>query len=260
MVITAALVFSIVAFSIRNAVKGELHLARVEGYQTFFLSNFFLNWWLWIFEPLGKFLVRSRIDPNIITWMQLPVAVSAGLLFALGNFGMAGWIVCFGASLDFMDGLVARKTNKVTRSGGFLDSTLDRYVDFFILLGYAAYYRDSYLWLVPLLAILGSFTVPYIRAKGESMGVNPRVGGMQRGERIFFLGCPAALSPIAAAFLERGVEHPLHYLALAGVALVAVFANVTGILRGMHTMRALREQPIVLKETPAVPEKVVKAA
>lgn len=239
LLVMAGLALSLLAFGIRTAVKGKVQYARVAGYETTFIGDFFLNWWLWVFEPAGRFVVRFRVDPNVITWLQLPVALVASLLLAMGSFGAAGWVICFGAMLDYLDGLVAKATGRVTASGGFLDSALDRYVDFFILLGYLAYYRHGPFWLVPMLALLGSIAVPYMRAKGESLGVKSDVGGMQRGERIFFLGFGAALAPILAAFIEPAADFPLYHLALVAVAIVAIFSNITGWQRLRHVMHAL---------------------
>lgn len=240
--ITGTLLMTQVAFAIRQRVKGKVRYARLDGYEATFLSEFFLNWWLWIFEPAGRFVVRFKVSPNVITWMQLPVAMVASLLFAVGSFGAAGWVVCFGAMLDYLDGLVAKATGQVTASGGFLDSALDRYVDFFILMGMVAYYRHSNLWVIPMIALLGSMAVPYMRAKGESLGVMSQVGGMQRGERIFFLGFSAAMSPLLSAFIERSAEHPVHHVALVGIIIVAIFSNVTATTRARHVMRSLDER------------------
>ena len=60
-------------------------------------------------------------------------------------------------------------------SGAALDSILDRYVESALIVGLAWYYRESWVLVACLLALTGSLLVPYVRARGESLGV--RHGG-----------------------------------------------------------------------------------
>jgi phosphatidylglycerophosphate synthase len=107
--------------------------------------------------------------------------------------------------LDGVDGAVARKTDKITSFGGFLDSVLDRYSDSILYIGFMKYYIFNihypyellllnysppiYLWVI--LAIIGTILVSYSRAIAEKnlkkYNYNCDIGLGARSERLFIL-------------------------------------------------------------------------
>ena len=113
----------------------------------------------------------------------------------LGQFSLGGWLYLCSGACDFLDGRLARITGKSSASGAALDSILDRYSEAAMLIGLAWYYRESWV-LLPVLAFLaGSFLVPYVRARGEGLGLHLKVGLMQRPERVVVLGVAVVFSP-----------------------------------------------------------------
>lgn len=90
-----------------------------------------------------------------------------------------------GALLDMVDGMVARKQNKVSRFGAFLDSTLDRVSDFFFISAFA--FGGIVSWGVTVTLLLLSFLVSYTRSRGELASdgaVSFRVGLVERPLRL----------------------------------------------------------------------------
>ena len=72
-----------------------------------------------------------------------------------------------------------------SKYGKFIDSTLDRFVEVFALLGFVVFLRATpYGLLVAAAAMAGSLLVSYARARGESLGVLCKEGLMQRAERL----------------------------------------------------------------------------
>jgi CDP-diacylglycerol--glycerol-3-phosphate 3-phosphatidyltransferase len=103
---------------------------------------------------------------------------------------LAGVFIILSGLFDLFDGVVARKLNKVTSYGSFLDSVLDRYSDLILLLAILVYYlQKGNLRAVILTGFvsMGTALIPYIRAKAESLGIECTIGLMERAERIILL-------------------------------------------------------------------------
>src|SRR5207244_9068219 len=88
----------------------------------------------------------------------------------------------------------------------------------------------------------GALLVSYARAKGESNGIDARMGAMNRGERAMYIGIAGLLSPPLAHIVEPGAIHPVYHLLLATLVLVAVLANVTALRRFLYIHRELRQR------------------
>lgn len=78
---------------------------------------------------------RVLTAANVITFTRLLlIPVSFGLLLAGDNIA-AGILFAFTAATDFLDGMVARRTNSVTKLGQLLDPLVDRLLIIFAVLG-----------------------------------------------------------------------------------------------------------------------------
>jgi CDP-diacylglycerol--glycerol-3-phosphate 3-phosphatidyltransferase len=200
--------------------------------QSPYLPRVFLEFGYWMFTMPIAACVRLGVTPNQITYATLGVTSVAALGFATGRFGFAGWALFLAFMMDAWDGIVARATNKVSTSGAFLDSTIDRYNDTIAVLGIMYYYRND---LLPLLlcaaALVGSTVVSYARAKGAAVGCDPNVGYMQRHERAVWLGAGSVFSPILAAFVEPGAAHPQFHFMIVALLVVAATTNYTAVWR-----------------------------
>jgi len=145
-------------------------------------------------RPLD-FLVRRRVNPNYVTTVGVAVNLVAGLAFFLFRIQLGGALVLLGGFLDIVDGQVAVRTGQTTKFGSFYDSTTDRMAEIAWMLGLMSLYlgREPNLgepWMayVVAAAMAGSLMVSYTRAKAEALGIDCRVGLMQRAERIILLG------------------------------------------------------------------------
>ena len=194
----------------------------------------------WLVRPLWRALAALEGPPNALTTLSLAMALAAAVALAAGRFSVGGWLYLASGALDLLDGRVARETGRATRSGAALDSVMDRYCESAVLLGLAWYYRHSWVLAVCLLAVTGSLLVPYVRARGEGLGLQLKdVGIFQRAERIVLLGLTVALSPIPEAILVPTDPAPPHRVAIAGLVVLAIATHITAAQRLWHLVRNL---------------------
>lgn len=132
-------------------------------------------------RPLAAGLAHTPVTPNGATWFTLAFSLGMGALVAVGQQVAGGIGIQLASIIDGVDGDLARLTGKTSRFGAALDAIADRYADAAILGGmtvYAARFED---WpnaaVVGALALAGSLTVSYSRARAEAEGVWPIGGG-----------------------------------------------------------------------------------
>ncbi len=159
--------------------------------------------YLQVIEPVGDFLVRHKVKPNTITTVGTVCTVIAGAIFAAGHIRTAGWFLGLTAVFDVLDGTVARRTGTSSEFGAFYDSTLDRLSDGVLMGGLAVFYavnpvhRSTPLLVITLLGLIAAFLTSYARARAEGLGVDAKVGLLQRPERITLLSAPQAFFGLA---------------------------------------------------------------
>jgi CDP-diacylglycerol---glycerol-3-phosphate 3-phosphatidyltransferase len=141
----------------------------------------------WPVDRLAALLAPTGIPPNVITWAALVANLWAGVLFAKGRFAAAGGMMLLAGLCDLLDGPVARRQNRVSLFGGFLDSILDRYADLILFLGLLVYYAQVNRFLYAVLAgaaMAGAVMVSYAKARAESLTGTSEVGFWERPERL----------------------------------------------------------------------------
>jgi CDP-diacylglycerol--glycerol-3-phosphate 3-phosphatidyltransferase len=178
-----------------------------------------------LLTPLVKVLTRWGVHPNTLTLTGLIINCMAAVALYKGSLRTGGVLILLGGLCDSLDGNLARATGKATRTGALLDSVIDRYSEFVMFLGIAAYFitMKNYLTLaVTFIALCGSIMVSYTRARAESLGFESKAGMMQRAERIVCLGTGALIHPIAFKL---------------SVWLVAILANITALQRLRHSAK-----------------------
>lgn len=233
------------AYVVRNRVWGAFHDEEMDsrglgGLTTARARHFFA----WLMRPLWRGLAAAEVPPNAITTLSLGLAAGAGVALAAGRFALGGWLYVAAGALDFLDGRVARATGRASSGGAALDSVLDRYCESAVLIGLAWYYRQGWVLFACLLALTGSLFVPYVRARGEALGAKLKeVGFMQRPERIVVLGGAVALSPILEAVRAPGEPHPPHWLAIAGLVVIALTSHATALQRLSFLVRWFSDGP-----------------
>ncbi len=189
--------------------------------------------YLRVIEPVAALLVKLRINPNTLTTLGTISTVAGGVAFALGHIRTGGVIIGLTAIFDVLDGTVARRTGQSTVFGAFYDSTLDRVADGAVLAGLAFFYATSAKYHnvpmlgVTLLGIIGTFLVSYTRARAEGLGIDAKVGVMQRPERVVLLSVPQAFFGLVFdGWVLAGV-----------VSLLAVTAWITAVQRILYVRR-----------------------
>ncbi len=230
-----------VIYGVRYLVKGPYRDPEMEARGSTVLAGMYLRlYFAWLMQPVWRLVLRTGVPATAITTLSVLIATAAGVSMAMGRFALGGWLYIASGICDFLDGRLARARKTVTRSGAALDSILDRYSDSAVLVGLAWYYRGSWVLLATQLALVGSSLVPYIRARGEAIGVSIKeVGFMQRAERIMYLGVAVAMSPVVELVLSPGSPDPLQRLAVVGVVLLAVSTQITALQRFIHLIGAL---------------------
>lgn len=147
----------------------------------------------WLYKALSK-VFGKRGNPNFFTVMGFLATLIASAFIVKELWVAAGLMIILSGLLDLFDGVLARKLERVTLFGGFLDSVLDRYSDLLLLLALLVYYlKKGAPDLVVLTSVvsLGTILIPYVRAKAESLQVPCSVGLMERAERIILLSAGA---------------------------------------------------------------------
>ncbi len=146
-----------------------------------------------IISTMVRGLAYERVNPNVLTVIGVAINVGCGLLFGFGYFFWAGIILIVANLFDMLDGQVARLTGRVTRFGGFLDSSLDRLSDMVVFVGLMVFYaRDTEFHstlnvFLAGAALMGSVMVSYTSARAESLIPKCDVGFLRRPERVVLL-------------------------------------------------------------------------
>jgi phosphatidylglycerophosphate synthase len=149
-----------------------------------------------IIDAMVRWLAHGHINPNFLTVIGVALNVGCGLLFGFGHFFAAGIALVVANLFDMLDGQVARLSGRVTRFGGFLDSSLDRLSDMVIFVGLMVFYArntEFHSTLNVFLAgagLMGSVMVSYASARAESLIPKCDVGFLRRPERVvlFIIG------------------------------------------------------------------------
>lgn len=154
--------------------------------------------------PVVAFLARTPLTPSALTWLGFVLAVAAAFLIAGGSLIAAGVMVLVAGFFDMLDGALARRTERVTRFGAVLDSTLDRLSEAALLLGvlalWAAEGRTAGVMLAGI-TLTASLLVSYIRARAEALGLECRSGLFTRPERVIVLALGLLLDQLFIALV-----------------------------------------------------------
>lgn len=171
-------------------------------------------------------LHKKGFTPNQLTLAGLALNFVAGWIYANGHLFWGGIFILLAALGDLLDGPLARSTGKVTKFGAFLDSTVDRYSDFFIFGGLALHYAriDEGLYLILCLgSIMGAFVTSYSKARAENLIESCNAGVFERAERVI-------------AFAVGSLFWPLMPIVLW---ILFIGTNFTAVQRILFTQKAL---------------------
>jgi CDP-diacylglycerol--glycerol-3-phosphate 3-phosphatidyltransferase len=211
-----------------------------ERGQSLLLGQSLRQVYAWSLQPFVRVLAKARVRPNTLTVSCFALSAVAGVLIALGAVALGGVVGLVGSSLDYFDGRIARMSGQATSSGGFLDSTLDRYAEVAFLAGAAVLFRNSPITLTACLLALGaSGIISYTRAKAESLGIQLKSGLMQRPERVVMFCAGACFSTVLDPLLPHAARGQ-HLVFASTLALLALLTTHTSVARTASGFSALR--------------------
>ena len=178
-------------------------------------------------NPLAVALAKVGLSPNKVTFLGLIISGATAWWLSIGDFLVGGILLLVAAVMDMADGALARRFGQASPRGALLDSTIDRVAEAVVFLGLLVYYVDPV--SVPEVALInvaliGSFMVSYLRARGEGLGVDCKVGIMTRPERVLVLAAGLLLGQVVIALW-----------------IIAVLASLTALHRYLHIHRELGE-------------------
>ncbi|MCX8122925.1 MAG: CDP-alcohol phosphatidyltransferase family protein [Spirochaetes bacterium] len=206
-----------------------------------FIGLIFREFWYWVNKPFINVFIYLQIKPNTITSLSLVLAFISAYFYYIGNFGLAGWILIVSATLDIIDGKVARTTNMVTKSGAYWDSCVDRYSEGVVFLGIAMYYQNNFIALLAtIVALIGSELVSYTKARGEAIGVTTKRGVMQRAERLAILCVVSVLHPFFQVIFKNSSTNP-EIVMIGAMIVMAVSTNLTAATRMRIIFREIQK-------------------
>ncbi|NOZ00678.1 MAG: DUF4202 family protein [Deltaproteobacteria bacterium] len=125
---------------------------------------------------ITRYLSKTRITPNQITFFSFLLSVAGAIFFMLGGYPnlVVGAVLAHASSVvDGCDGEIARLKHRVTVYGGWFDAVLDRYADAFLLFGLTWHvwlvYNAPWVFGIGFLAIIGSFVNSYTADKYDGL-------------------------------------------------------------------------------------------
>jgi CDP-diacylglycerol--glycerol-3-phosphate 3-phosphatidyltransferase len=182
-----------------------------------------------VIEPLADLFIRNGISPDVVSIASLICAFIAGLCFyyspaARGLILLAGIFVVLNSVLDALDGAVARKSNKATARGDFLDHVIDRYSDVFIIC--SIFFAGYVPWQIGVTAIVGVLLTSYLGTQAQALSLGRYYGGiMGRADRLVVI--------ILSAFVNFAYPATIAGFSILGwaVILIALTSHITAFQR-----------------------------
>ncbi len=207
-----------------------------------------------VINPLVYGMVKVGITPNIVTTIGFLGNILSAVVFVYAAqhsgtdvyywIGVAGGILVVFSLFDMLDGQVARLGNMTTVFGAMYDSVLDRYSEL-VTLGGIFYFlmKTGYeiSAIVTFVALVGSLMVSYVRARAEGLGLECKIGFMQRPERVVVTFVSALACGIYGCSAEQPAFDPIMIVSVA-MGVIALFANVTAFARIAYCRRELSKK------------------
>jgi len=201
---------------------------------------------VYVSAPVSTVLVRVLPDvrPTVLTIFAVCLGICGGIAFGLGLAWVGGLLAAAAQVLDGVDGQVARLTSRESTQGAFLDSVLDRYMDFSLIFGMLLHclrfsigvnlggivFSSSWLIVIAGLAAAGSSQVSYATARAKTLQLDyqrPEYAG--KGSRTAVIIICGLLTPLwihlpLAALLYLALHPNLAVL----VSLVRLYGQEVG--------------------------------
>lgn len=177
-------------------------------------------------ELVGKTFATFGLSPNQWTCVVLIPAFLAAYFILQQQFVLGGLFILISGFVDLIDGAVARKLGKVTKLGAYLDTMVDRYVEFLFVLPLtlialpSAFSLPAAFWL--FLYLFGGIITTYSKAaaKEKELVTEELKGGiLERAERIIILTVGIFVAAVSLTYLV--------YV----IVLLAILSNISALQR-----------------------------
>jgi archaetidylinositol phosphate synthase len=195
-------------------------------------------------EPIADVFIRLKITPNQISLLSLLAGILCAVLYFQTAFIIGSLLLFVSATLDLVDGSVARKINRQTDFGAVFDWITDKYIDAFVLLGIGLSGIPIITQFIPLppianfgvvaLAIIGSLMNTFIKpVVYAEIGYRERVEGKIDDplEGIGFFGRPETILVLIIGGLAG--------IIWLSVIIIAVCTNLSAVQRVLYLYRRL---------------------
>ena len=211
-----------------------------------------------VINPFVKLLIRMGVTPNTVTTIGFLGNLAAAVVIVIAGYGAArtgtvdwslvtwaGALIIGFSLFDMLDGQVARLGGMSSTFGAMYDSVLDRYCELATLGGVAYYLIQTGSFagaVIAFVALTGSIMGGYVRARAEGLGLECKIGFMQRPERVVVTSVATLATGITGQIsgYQPGADgfNPDMILVIA-MTVIAIFANLTAIARINHCRKLL---------------------
>ncbi|HUV36128.1 MAG TPA: CDP-alcohol phosphatidyltransferase family protein [Patescibacteria group bacterium] len=185
-------------------------------------------------DPIVAFMSYLGLSPLAVTIIGIVLSIIGATFVARGSLLAGAVFLVVSGLCDTIDGSLARREGRTTTFGAFIDSTGDRITEM-VYFGALVFYfiNDQPPNLVVvfflLAALAGSFLTSYTRARAEGLGLECRVGWVERPERIALLVLGLLLG---------------HTVLIAIIVVLAFLTVFTFIQRVLHVRRLTLEKDL----------------
>lgn len=192
-----------------------------------------------ISEKMGEAFAKLGLSPNQYTLFSLFFVLISFYFLTSKNLVLALIFFVIASVLDFIDGAVAKFTQRETKKGAYLDTICDRYVEGIILLGFlflplkGFFLLPAQVWV--FLAFFGSLMTTYAKAAAkekELVESELKKGLLGRAERVILI----SLSILLGIFNLSWIIYP--------IIILAIFSNITALQRIYLSLRPGQNQSI----------------
>ncbi|MCH7811213.1 MAG: CDP-alcohol phosphatidyltransferase family protein [Chloroflexi bacterium] len=116
-------------------------------------------------------LASAGVSPTVATFMALAIGGLATAAFALQVWWLGGVLLQLSSIFSGVDGEIARRTQRESRYGDFLDTMVDRLTEYgaFLAIAFGLHAAwDNWAWIAGLLAVGGAFMLASASEKYRS--------------------------------------------------------------------------------------------
>jgi len=180
-----------------------------------------------LLDPVVTFLSYLGVTPLSVTIVGIILSLIGAVFVTRGALFWGGIILIISGLCDTIDGSLARRTGTETTFGAFIDSTSDRVTELAYYGALILYFlrgdtANSVMIFFLLIALAGSFLTSYVRARAEGLGLECKVGWLERPERVAILAVGLLLGRVVL---------------IALIVLLAVLTVFTFIQRVLYVRR-----------------------